>query len=528
MQGFEESDERPSLVDQPLSADGVAPTLSAAEWAVLNYGQVDLGDSRRNRRAVQMATRMAAHAEDSLPKQMQDHNQLIRAYGLLGQSDVSLAELLSPHTHHTLDLARQTNVVLMIEDTSELDFTSHPTMTGLGPIGDGHGRGLLLHDTLAIEPTSRQVLGLACLQVVLRVAKTKPRMDKYSDSAEAHLWLNSARTVGRPAGGTTWVHVSDRGSDTLEYMIECLNQGKHFLIRAKHNRNLLQEPSQDQIRDAQAPPANPDNPESVGPLDESGAPTYLLDFARALPTCPGVERELKIPARDKRPTRTAKLGFAWAKVTIKMPLQAPILTREHAPIDLWVLRVFEPLPPSEGKPIEWVLLSSLPIDCAECAFATAERYSCRWLCEDFHMCLKTGCKIEQSHFDSAQDIERLLGFKAPLAIRLLELRDLARNTPSVAAKSVVEPLMVAVLARRVGKLSSTRPLSFEMTLGDFWAGVARLGGHLGRKGDGNPGWRAIWSGWHYLATLTDGARIGATDPIVHTISQTHQPLHSDY
>jgi hypothetical protein len=471
--------------------------LSAAEWAMLQYGDVDLGDKRLNRRAVQMAESMAEHPEESIPKQMKSWKATSPAYRLINTQSIAMEMLLRPHIQQTITMSGHVPIVLMIEDTSELDFTSHHQMTGLGPVGDGRGRGLLLHDTLAIDPRSRSLIGLAFLQVVVRVPTPTPR-PRYADSPESRLWTASANAVGRAPDGASWVHVSDRGSDTLDYMIECLDQGKQFIIRAKHNRNLIS-------HEAETPS---DNPSSGNDGDGNEETNHLLDRVRHLAAVPGASRERDIPARDGNPARTAQLSFSWTTLTVRMPVQAPSTVREHEPIDLSVLRVWEENPPSGcKKPLEWVLLTTLPIHSERDAYQIADWYSCRWICEDYHQCLKTGCHIEKARFDSADDTRRLLGFKAPLAVRLLQLRDLSRNAPDLPANNVVDQVMVDVLALKVKSLSRNRILTSQMTIADFWRAVAQLGGHLGRKCDGKPGWRAIWDGWMLLSTLTSGAQI---------------------
>ena len=121
-----------------------------------------------------MGARMAAHPDASLPQQMQGWAELTGAYRLLNHPKVHLNALLAPHRSHTLEQARSQPVVLWVEDTTELDFTAHPKLSGVGPIGDGRGRGLLLHSTLGVLPDTRQVLGLGAVQVVLRGRSLRP------------------------------------------------------------------------------------------------------------------------------------------------------------------------------------------------------------------------------------------------------------------------------------------------------------------------------------------------------------------
>ena len=456
--------------------------LSASEWAAHAFAGVDLGDRRRNKRAMEIGTKMAAHPEFSLPQQMADPNALHAAYGVLNCPAVTLEKLVAPHAAQTLAAARREPLVLFVEDTSELDFTAHPQTRGLGPIGDGKGRGLLLHSTLAVRPDTRQVLGLAHVQVVLR----QPAPSKHSHwtrSPEAQLWEHSAQAVGGPPAGVSWVHVSDRGSDIFEYMAACRDLGKDFLVRAFHDRVL-------------AAAAVADAEESV---------RHLLASTRSLPPVPGAGYTVPIPAHavkgKKKPAREATVVLAWARITLPAPAQAPPPLSAHSPLVVWVLRVWEPAPPPDVEPVEWILLCSVPIQTVAEAYRTVDWYTCRWLCEDYHQCLKTGCRIEATQLDEGADIGRLLGFATPIAVRLLQLRQTARHTPDLPAVAVVDPVLVETLARRQHLSVAT------LSLADFWRAVARLGGHQGRRRDGPPGWHTLWKGWRYLSDLAEGAHL---------------------
>jgi hypothetical protein len=456
--------------------------LSASEWARHQWAGVQLGDRRLERRAVEIGSKMAAHPEASLPNQMETPSALKAAYGMLNHPAVTLESLTAPHRQHTLETARRASVVLLVEDTTELDYTAHPRTTHLGPIGDGRGHGLLLHSTLAVIPATREVVGLAHLQVVRR-QPTPPSRPHWTRSAEGQVWQVSAAAVGRPPAEAIWVHVSDRGSDIFEYLIACVDQGKHFLIRAFHNRRLTWADESPQAHQEEA--------------------QHLLDYARNLPAHPDCAYLVSIPARHQQPARQASLALQWTSVILAPPSQAPLDVRRHPPIRVWLVRVWEPDAPPDVQPLEWILLTSLTITSLTQAQTLTDWYTCRWLSEDYHQCLKTGCRIERSQLDDGTDIERLLGFAAPIALRLLQLRQTARQTPDVPATAIVEPLLVQVLARRQKRDSQT------MTAQQFWQAVARLGGHQGRRRDGPPGWRTVWRGWRYLSDLAEGARLFA-------------------
>ena len=457
-------------------------TLNAGEWAVQQWAQVELGDRRLTRRAVEIGTRMAAHPEVSLPEQMGAPSVLKAAYGLLNHPGVSLAALTAPHRQQTLQAAGAVRLALLVEDTTELDFTAHASKTGLGPIGNGRGRGLLLHSTLALEPAGRTLLGMAHAQVVLRQPKAE-RPKKWVRTPEGRVWEVSAQQVGRPPEGVCWVHVSDSGSDIFEYMAVCRHQQKHFLIRAFRNRRLVWPEDNTAAADATA--------------------QAVLDYAQRLEPQPGSEYTVTLPAEGDQPARQACLALQWAPIALAPPVQAPSEIRAHGPLKVWLVRAWEPDPPQGVEAVEWLLLSSLPVETLAEAQTRVDWYTCRWFCEDFHQCLKTGCRIEQRQLDDGADIQRLLGFALPIAVRLLQLRQTVRQAPQALATTVVEPLLVQVLARR--QRLDWRTLTAEQ----FWRQVARLGGHQGRRHDGAPGWRTVWRGWRYLSDLTDGARLFA-------------------
>lgn len=409
---------------------------------------------------------------------MGDPAELEAAYRLLNNPQVSMEALLKPHHEHTLHEARERRVVLWIQDTTELDYTRYrQSKKGLGIIGDGNGYGMLLHSTLGVDPDSEQVLGLGDVQAFLRTPKEEGKKSKgWRGTPEGECWKHSAQAIGAAPEGVTWVHVADREGDNFEFWATCLALNQHFLVRIERNRLCW-----------------------VGEQGEEKA--YLMDYARSLEAQAEHTFELDVPAHHGQAARRARLQVAWGKVVVGPSAQAPKEIRQNAPFTAWVLRVWESDPPEGVEAIEWVLLTSLPVSTYAQGREKIEWYKCRWLCEDYHQCLKTGCRIERTQLDDVQDIQRLLGFLAPIAVRLLQLRQRVRQQPEGLAQQHLDPWMVKTLARL------TRQDERTMTVQDFWYHVARMGGFLWRKGDGQPGWRTLWRGWKYLADLTRGARL---------------------
>jgi hypothetical protein len=162
----------------------------------------------------------------------------------------------------------------------------------------------------------------------------------------------------------------------------------------------------------------------------------------------------------------------------------------------WCVRCWE-----AGKrknALEWILFTTVPVTDAASALERIEWYRCRWVVEEYHKALKTGCAMEQRQLQSAQGLLALLGLLAIVAVRLLQWRTVARTAPDTPASPVVEPELLDTVVRLRGGSAD------RMTVDQFWRAVAGLGGFLGRKGDGDPGWQTLWRGWQRLQDLCWG------------------------
>ena len=458
-------------------------------WAQQTFGAAALGDIRRTQRAVQTAARMLRCPSGSLPEQMGSRAATEGVYDLLAEADVSFAALSTPHWQQTRQAARARPLVLLIQDTTHADFSRFRATQHLSHIGDGYGRGYLLHTTLAVVPQPREVLGIAYQQPWFRqpppLDETRPQ--RAARPRESQVWGQAVTAIGWPPEGRCWVEVGDCASDIFAFMTTCRQQQHACLVRVAQNRRI-----------------RPAEGEGEAPSPVTAA--HVLDFARRLdPVATG--RRLDLPARDQQPARTASLALAYGRLT----LEPGWLDGKADPLPMWVIRVWEPQPPDEAQDaIEWVLLTSVPTETVSEGWERAEWYSCRWLVEDYHKCLKTGCDLQARRLSDGAKLLRLLGVLAPIAVYLLQLREWARLTPDRLAHEVLPADQLAVVAH-LAQLSSAR-----MTLGQFWRAVATQGGYQGRRSDGPPGWQTLWKGWHYIQTLLEGVRLAARLPPLDT------------
>src|SRR6266567_28182 len=188
--------------------------LSALQWAEYTFGSVHLGDQRRTERAVEIASAIAHHPAASLPEQMQDEAATEAAYRFLQMPNVSYEKLIGPHVAQTRAQASEQRQVLLIQDTTEVDYQQHPTTTGLGPIGNGTHHGYLLQSVLAVVSESREVLGLMHQEPFLRqpAPKGETRREREQRERESQVWERSVQAIGAPPAGVRLCGACGRGS----------------------------------------------------------------------------------------------------------------------------------------------------------------------------------------------------------------------------------------------------------------------------------------------------------------------------
>jgi hypothetical protein len=215
--------------------------------------------------------------------------------------------------------------------------------------------------------------------------------------------------------------------------------------------------------------------------------------------------ELEIRARPQQAARYAKLEVRVGKLKMPVPREKSPWVEEldPDPIDMYVVHVEEVDAPRGTTPISWVLLTSLPVTTFATAWEIIEYYEMRWIVEEYHKALKTGCRVTRRQLKNAGRLEAMTGLMSVVALRLLQLKSLARNSPEIPAQRVVPVLWLRMLKAANKKLTRIH----DLTVGQFYREVAKLGGFLARKGDGNPGWITTWRGWEKLNTMVTAVEL---------------------
>jgi hypothetical protein len=447
-----------------------------------HFGNAPLGHQSRTRALVKIANLIHRHPGDTLPKKLHSPKDYKSMDRLVNRPEVTHAAVL--HGHRELTLAKMRawpRPVLIVHDTTELDYSGLHAIDDLGPLGNGGGRGLLCHNSLAIDPKDKTVIGLVNQRLHRRVAvgsKEGVKAKRNRLSRESRLWTQAALDIGPAPAGTLWVEVADRGADLFEFLAQEVAHQRQVLVRSCSSRAI-----------------------HVG--HGAGAKELLHSYARSLPLR-GRER-IAVSAREKRPQRQATVGVAWAAVQV-LPPHVRRGEYDPRPLPLWVVRVAEINPPAGVAPIEWILLTSVPVTGAAEAWERVRWYACRWVIEEYHKGQKTGCAVEKLQFTSRQALEPMIALLSVVAVTLLNLRDASRQ-PNAKERRATEVLD----ARYVEVLSMWRhnEVRDDWSVHDFYYALARLGGHQNRKNDKVPGWLILWRAWIDLQHMVNGASIGS-------------------
>ena len=468
--------------------DGMAATFAEAQ-----FGTANLGDTRLNKRLISVVEQLAAHPNATFPKRFHNPAELEGFYRLMKNKRVSHAKLLAPHVGVTLAKMRSIpGVSLLLHDTTVLDY-SGLSIKELGQVGNGHGKGIYCHNCLAVDASTRQVLGLAgqLLHRRRRTPKGEKRKDRQAHpERESRLWKKLSKSIpAQPADGPAgqlWVDIADRGADITEFLDYEEEAGKKYVVRSQHNRWIERE--------------------IAGENGITTAKVKLHDWARSLPG-QGMHT-VEVQAKNGQKARTAQVSVSWEKVTILPPRQRRGEER-GVPLTSWVVRVWEANPPKDAEPLEWILLTNVPVLTLADALVRIEWYRMRWIIEEYHKAQKTGTDIENMQFTYLNRLEAAIALLSVTAVMLLDLRNQSRAPDAHQRRATdhVPFLWVRILSRWRHKEAR-----LDWSVHDFFYALARLGGHQNRKHDHRPGWLILWRGWMQLQAMLDGAAaVGVTE-----------------
>ena len=460
------------------------PTSDLA-WVGEELKYLDLKDKRLERRARKILGEFFSQPGSSIPRACGDWAGSKAAYRFFDNERVQSGALLKSHRDGSLERMKEHRVILAVQDSTSINYSSHPWTEGLGPIGSHpQHQGLLMHTTLALT-TEGQCLGVIDAQFKarrsLRTARErKARINRLAvEEKESRKWLDGFEAAKQSAlelpAESNVVTVCDREGDLYELLL--LGQ-KHrgradVLVRAVCRRRV------------------------------SGEERFLWDLVAAEEPL-GLQK-VQIPRQPGTATSEVTLEIRCRQVELPPPRDKARNYDQEESVVVWAIEARQVIPHGAKKPICWRLLTSIPTENLAQACEKIAWYTQRWQIEIFHKILKSGCRIETRQLESAARLSRALALDLMVAWRILALSREGRLDPTQLCTALLSEHEWQILycsIHRGKALPATIPRLDEAIK---W--IARLGGFLGRKGDGFPGPMTLWRGLQRLHDLCDGSSI---------------------
>lgn len=458
--------------------------IESPAWIYNEFTDVELGDKRLDKRLIKTAGFLGSAPLAPINQACLDWRSVKAAYRLFDNEKAEPAKILAPHVAATARRMRavaieEKKVLLAASDTVFIGY-AHPNVSGIGPIGKDNkgGRGLVMHNVLVMT-TEGVPQGLVHQNIWARdEVPEETRQEKIErlqqmaiDEKESFKWICGVRDArAHTPRGAKVVMLCDREGDFYEHLAEALQHKDNYVIRARVDRRLPQEQNEGHERMHEA-----------------------IEAAEQLGTM-----EVVVPGNGKRKTRTATVGIKAAKVTIKQPQRRGQAKETELPEEITVRLVAATeisTPPEGEEAITWVLLTNMMVADFESAKEKVLWYSKRFVIETFHKTLKSGLKVEDCRLETGERLMRHLALCSVIAVRLMNVAYLAREKPELPATAAFAPEELEALhvLTREGVPPKEPP-----TLKEAVRMVAKLGGHLGRKRDGEPGMTVMWRGWLQL------------------------------
>ena len=460
----------------------------SVQRAAEEFSGAKLGDERRTKRLIKIATAVERDPGISFPKAMRSDAELEAFYRFINNGSFSAARILEPHRDATWQRAKEAQDVLVIHDTTHVELPGNPRK-GMGLTTSGH-YGFLAHVSLVVSRYGQTPLGIPRIETITRTGRKWSQrkrgrriVDMNDPTRESLRWIRAIQDVEAVRDGQfEALHVTDAEGDFFGLFSAMRNHGARFIIRAGQlSRNVI----------------------------DGEQELQLVEVVKEIK--PRVKRTIEISshkqtmgraaaAAKRHPSRRARSAQVVIGATrIEIP-RTYYSSQDEESVGVNLVRVWETKPVKGEPAIEWVLFTTEPIRTKADLERVVDAYRCRWIIEDFFKALKTGCALEKRQIDSYSAMCRVLSLLAPIACRLLLLRAAFREVPDSKASLLFDAVELTLIAE-----AQVRPVPVPKTTGQALTLLARLGGHL--KSNGPPGWQTLARGYETLLSLKLGWKI---------------------
>ncbi len=465
-----------------------------APWVTDEMKTVDLKDERLNDRLGEVLSQLGAHPTGSIPAACGGYAETAAAYRLFDNPKVRFENVLQPHVDATRQRIAKQPLVIVGQDTTEADLTRpEQQVVGAGPLDNGSRRGVFLHPLHAFTPDGTP-LGTLHATVWARDDEPPPPKDQRSarrkqtpiEEKESQRWvdmLRQARAEARRAPNTRLVCVADSEADIYELLAEAQAEPREveWIVRAGQDRALEE---------------GGKGPDSGDPQKMAAAHLRQQLLAQRVLFTNTIRirgRKAKVACsrrgrQQPRESRTAVVEVRAARVVLRAPWRPD---RKLPSVSLNVVLVREVHPPGGEAPVEWLLLTSLPIDSADQVRQVIQYYCVRWMMEVLFRTLKSGCRVEQRRFETLDRLLPCLAVYLIVTWRTLYVCRLGRSCPDISCEAVFEPAEWKSVYRVVRRQA---PPSTPPKLSEMVRMVAQLGGYVNRKRPDEPGPQTVWLG----------------------------------
>ena len=443
-------------------------------WAENEFRAVNIGDKRLDKRLIMIAENFMNNPNAQIPQAMGNFGKAKGAYRFFDNKKVTANKIFNSHYKATKDRLNGKNIVLAIQDTTDLNYSHHTSVTNLGPAGTDVEKGFMLHPTLAVTPEG---IPLGLIDFNLWIRDEEPKKGNHHnlpiEDKESFKWINSYRKTAqleKQLNNVHFINICDREGDIF-YLFNEVRKPENrsdLLIRAAQDRKV--EHSQKKLWDY---------------MESQEIKTQIT---------------IKISKKKNQPERDADISIRYAEVCIKAPKNSK-KDKLSDSINLWAVYAKEKNPPAGVEAISWMLLTTIPVNNIDEALEKIEWYTLRWVIELFFKCLKSGCKVEDRQLKDAERLENCIVLDAIIAWRVMFLTYIGRDLPDLPASVMFEEYEWKSLYSYINK--TPKVPEKEPALGEVVNMIAKLGGFLGRKNDKHPGMKTLWNGLialNYIST----------------------------
>jgi hypothetical protein len=436
-------------------------------WVANEVAGCEFKDQRLKPRLAVIVERLGAKPTASIPAACHGWGETQATYRFLSNERVEAEEILGGHSQATINRIAAEPVALLVQDTTFLEYIKDVVGKGVGTLRETSREEHLLHPSVAFTP-GRVNLGVLTHQFWQRPEEPVGhlRAQRPIEEKESYRWVlgyGVACEVQRRCPETLVVSVADREGDIHEWFLDAAQRTEEeqaaFVIRAKCNRRVEAQPQD----------------------------TYLWEALEEAPVLG--QTSVEVSEQAGRTARQARLTVRTCAVTFNRGRRRG---GHLPPVRVQAVYAKEDSPPPGEEPLEWMLLTNLPVDDFPTAELILSWYRARWEIELYFRILKQGCRIEKLRLEAPERLERCIAIYMIIAWRLHYLTQVARAYPDAPCTTVFEGQeWQTIYLLQTHKRPPQKPPSLQT----MTRMLAQLGGFLARTGDGEPGVETIWRGY---------------------------------